>query len=90
MVKENISENTLVLISLGPTATVLAYDLAMEGIQALDIGQLDNEYEWYLRGAVKRIVIPGKHVAEIRQFYEIETIEDIEYEKQIVAKIEMK
>lgn len=90
LVRENIFENILVLISLGPTATVLAYDLAMEGIQALDIGQLDNEYEWYLRGAVERIDIPGKYVAELRQYCEVAIIEDINYEEQIIGKIEIK
>ena len=38
LAKKNVLKDTLVLISLGPTATVLAYDLAIEGIQALDIG----------------------------------------------------
>lgn len=55
----------LVLISLGPTATILAYDLAIEGYQAVDIGQLDTEYEWYLKGAQYRVPIEGKGVAEL-------------------------
>lgn len=87
LVKKNVIENTLVLISLGPTATVLAYDLAMEGIQALDIGQLDNEYEWYLRGATERIAIPGKCVAELVYGRDVEEIEDIEYKNQVIAKV---
>jgi glycosyltransferase family protein len=40
--------NTLVLISLGPTATVLASDLAELGYQAFDIGHLHNEYRYFL------------------------------------------
>lgn len=87
LAKKHSLEDTLVLISLGPTATVLAYDLAMEGIQALDIGQLDNEYEWYLRGAEKRIAVPGKCVAEVPECHEVEMIEDKEYEKQIVGRV---
>jgi hypothetical protein len=39
-------KNILILISLGPTATVLAYDLAKLGYWAIDIGHIDNEYEW--------------------------------------------
>lgn len=35
----------MVLILLGLTDTVLTYDIAKSGIQALDTGQLDNEYE---------------------------------------------
>lgn len=80
-------KDTLVLVSLGPTATVLAYDLAMRGIQALDIGQLDNEYEWYMRGADKRIEIPGKCVAESVNYRVPNEIMDSSYERQIIAQI---
>lgn len=87
LVKKYADKNTLVLISLGPTATVMAYDLAMEGIQALDIGQLDNEYDWYICGAKKRIEIPGKCVAEITSCHEPSEIEDEEYKKQIIGRV---
>lgn len=36
------AEDRLILLALGPTATVLAYDLAKEGRQALDIGHLPS------------------------------------------------
>lgn len=42
-------EGKLILLSYGPTATVLAYDLAKLGYWAIDLGHLDIEYEWYLR-----------------------------------------
>lgn len=43
--------NCVVIISLGPTATVLAYDLAEVGIQALDLGHLAFLYEkCFVRG----------------------------------------
>ena len=61
----NVRKNDLVLITLGPTATVLAYDIAKAGYQAIDIGQIDNEYDWYLKNAERRIPITGKCVAEI-------------------------
>lgn len=80
-------KNTLALISLGPTATVLAYDLAMRGIQAVDIGQLDNEYEWYLRGVDERTEIPGKCVAESLAYQVPDEIADSSYERQIVARV---
>lgn len=35
-------------ILLDPTATVLAYDLAVQGFQAVDINHVDVEYEWFL------------------------------------------
>lgn len=38
----------LILISLGPTATILSYDLYKKGIRAIDIGHINKEYEDYL------------------------------------------
>lgn len=77
----------LVCISLGPVATVLAYDLGISGIQAIDIGQLDNEYEWYISGAKYRESISGKMVAEIEGHpIPVEHVEE-EYYSQIAIKI---
>lgn len=87
MIKQYAKEDTLILISLGPTATVLAYDLAMDGIQALDIGQLDNEYEWYMKQTEERIGIPGKCVAEMPGYRIPEEIGDEIYENQVVARV---
>ncbi|MCM1294002.1 MAG: GT-D fold domain-containing glycosyltransferase [Muribaculaceae bacterium] len=42
------SMDKLFLIILGPTATVLAYDLALQGYQALDIGHIQKDYNWYM------------------------------------------
>lgn len=86
-VKSIARPEDLLCISLGPTATVMAYDLAKEGMQALDIGQIDNEYEWYLRGAKERTAIPGKMVAEVSNSVHEEYINDAEYKAQIVAEI---
>ncbi len=38
-------EQPLVILSLGPTATVLAYDLSLMGIRSLDIGHVTNIYD---------------------------------------------
>ena len=45
------------IIALGPTATILAYDLANAGYRALDLGHIDIEYEWVLMGAKKKVAI---------------------------------
>ena len=42
---KTISKDRLIIIILGPTATVLAYDLAMLGYQALDLGHIAKSYE---------------------------------------------
>ena len=55
-----MKKNKLILIALGPTATVLSYDLNKLGYQAIDIGHADIEYEWYLRKAKKKIPIKNK------------------------------
>lgn len=94
-VKEKTERDTLICVSLGPTATVLTYDLAVAGYQALDIGQLDNEYEWYIRGTEERIPIPGKMVAEVgKGSYAYDTTGinaecETKYRQQIAAVIDM-
>lgn len=85
---KNTCTEDLVLISLGPTATVLAYDLAQSGRQAIDIGQLDNEYEWYLKRVSKRTPIEGKCVAEIGSAKIPEDKIDLrKYQAECVAEI---
>ena len=64
-VQRHAASGDLVLVSLGPTATVLAADIARAGWQAIDIGQLDNEYDWYHMGAERQVPIPGKMAAEV-------------------------
>lgn len=46
-----VDKNKLIIIILGPTATVLAYDLGLHGYQALDMGHIAKSYEWYKRDA---------------------------------------
>lgn len=50
----------LMIVVLGPTATILAYDLANAGYQALDIGHLGKAYDWLKR---KENIIIGKFFA---------------------------
>lgn len=83
-VKRHANVTDLILISLGPTATVLASDVAKMGIQAIDIGQLDNEYDWYRMGTKERVPIVGKMTAEVQWDREVEEIQDTAYESSIV------
>lgn len=53
------SPDKLFLLSAGPTATILAYDLAQRGYQALDIGHLPNCYDQYLGTIVAPEVLPS-------------------------------
>lgn len=83
----SIDKSSLVLIALGQTATVLAYDLYKLGYQAIDIGHLDIEYEWFLMKAEKKVSIPNKYVNEAQGGKEFTEIEDIEYLNQIICEI---
>lgn len=86
---KTIDSNRLILIALGPTATILAYDLADFNHQSIDIGHIDLEYEWFLRGAKKRQNIEGKAVNEVSSKNEnVEEIYDENYENSIIKIIE--
>lgn len=80
-------ENELCLIALGPTATVLAYDLAQRGMQSLDIGHLDIEYEWMCRGDRTHKRIEGKFVSEAKDGDKVGEIEDRTYRDEILCHI---
>ena len=80
-------DNVLFLISLGPTATVLAYDIFKNGYQAVDIGHLDNNYENFIRGNLESMPIAGKHVNNVTSTEEIEDVRDENYLNQIVNNI---
>lgn len=81
------SKNKLVLIALGMTATVLAYDLSKCGYQAIDIGHIDIEYEWFLKGVKEKINIANKSVNEVQDGNIVCEIKDINYKKQIKSII---
>ncbi|SFN34118.1 glycosyltransferase, SP_1767 family [Candidatus Pantoea varia] len=78
----------LVLISLGPTATVLAYDLSQRGIRCIDSGHVDIEYEWMLVSATTKIKVEGKNVNEAGVLLSEETtVADATYQQQILLHV---
>lgn len=81
-------KNKMVLLALGPTATVLAYDLYKLGYRAIDIGHIDIEYEWFLRKATEKIKIETKYVTEVKGGENnIKNVNDKNYENQIISKL---
>ena len=69
----------------------MAYDLAKAGYCALDIGQVDTEYEWFIRGVTERCDVPYKTVSEYvdkKVFSEIQDVYKMKYEKEIIYEIE--
>ncbi|MGZ0906985.1 GT-D fold domain-containing glycosyltransferase [Streptococcus thermophilus] len=60
----------IILLAIGPTATVLSYDLADNGFQVIDfqvidIVHLDVEYQWYLMQAKKKTPLENRTVNEV-------------------------
>lgn len=84
---QQIEKEALFLIALGPTATVLAYDLFLMGYQALDIGHIDIEYEWFLRDAQYPMRICAKYVNEATGGENTEMVSDPVYVNQIIARV---
>lgn len=84
------SANRLVLVMLGPTAKVLVKRLADSGIQAIDLGHIDSEYEWYQMKATHKVKLAHKHTAEFNYDEDIAFDEDTNYLSQIVDHIKDK
>ncbi|PRB06662.1 glycosyl transferase [Chryseobacterium sp. MYb7] len=84
-----LGRDKLVLLALGPTATVMAYDLAKENIWTIDIGHVDLEYMWYLQNAQEKVPVAGRLVNEAirEQIVEIPEEEKAKYENSIIKKM---
>lgn len=82
------SKENLILIALGPTASVLAYDLAQCGYWALDVGHIDIEYEWYKMKAEIPTKVPGKYTNEVKEGNIVKDNTEKHYLEQIVDIID--
>ncbi len=80
-------DGRLILLALGPTATILASDLANANIRALDVGHIDIEYEWFLMGAKTKVQIPGKYTNEAMSKDLPPLCSDPVYLSQIICRI---
>lgn len=75
----------LIICALGPTATVLSYDLS-DIIQTLDMGHVDIEYEWFLKKSDIEIAVDNKMMSEVSDTCGDNVTET--YAQQIVGEIE--
>lgn len=82
-----LAKNNLILIALGPTATVLAYDLSKLGYQAIDVGHIDIEYEWLMMGAKHKVNIKSKYVNEVIGGDKVVIENEDVYQRQILKKL---
>lgn len=77
--------DTLFLLAIGPSSGVLAYDLTMKGYQALDIGHVDLEYEWYRAGKGERVSVPNRYNNEVFGGNQVEALAvDDPYYRQVL------
>lgn len=82
----NLPKSSLMVVSLGPAGKVITYELVKQGYQVLDLGHLDIEYEWYLRTARSRCIIPGKYVNETEEKMMFNKRFSC-YEKEVIGEI---
>lgn len=85
-IRRNANKENLILMSLGPTATILSYNMSKEGYQCIDTGHIDIEYMWFENGSVVKENIVGKYVNEVKKDRP-ENIDDEKYFSQIIEKI---
>ena len=83
----NEHKGALVLLMLGPTAKVIAYDLYGKVDQIIDLGHIDSEYEWFLMGADQKVKLPAKHTAEHNYDEKIEESADADYLAEIILDL---
>ncbi|WP_289128474.1 SP_1767 family glycosyltransferase [uncultured Clostridium sp.] len=84
---KTLSKDKLILIALGPTATVLAYDLNKLGYEAIDVGHIDVEYEWFLQKVTEKVKLKNKYVNEGTGDINISNENDISYNEEIMKLI---
>lgn len=82
-----VTEDVLILIALGPTATVMAADLSERGYQAIDIGNIDKEYEWWKAKSLSKMRNPLKFSMEVKGGTVVEECTDQYYLDEIIWRI---
>ncbi len=82
-----IEKSALVILAMGPVATIMPFDLLDDGFQAVDLGHIDIEYEWFLRANTRKTPIENKMVWEAGAGKGVGTLEDENYQSQIIAEV---
>ena len=86
-VEVHATKDNLILLSLGMAATVMAYDLSQMGLQAIDLGHLDVEYEWFRMQADWKVALPNRYVNEVDGGNEVKQCNDPKYLSEIITTI---
>lgn len=85
-VLKNANKNELIIVALGPTATILCRDLAVAGYRALDLGHIDVEYMWWQNKVAKPEIVRGKDMSEVSNYLSAEK-ENMAYLSQVIDVI---
>ena len=80
-------QDELIIMALGPTATVLASEFADMNMQALDLGHIDLEYIWYRQKAQEIAPVNDRYVNECDNNHETAECKDEQYKKEIIYTI---
>lgn len=85
-------KDTLFIFALGPTATILCCELALEGYWAIDVGNIDIEYMWMQMGATEKVPVHGRFSVETGNKWSEDLVLDPviyrDYFDSIIKKIE--
>lgn len=81
---DQVNTDALILAALGPTATVLAYDLCRKGYQTIDFGHISEEYECFLS---KETPLELKSMGRNCNMRHASNPDDPEYKSQIIKTI---
>lgn len=82
-----LEKSALIILAMGPVGSVMPYDLLDDGYQAVDLGNIDTEYEWFLRGCTKKTPIENKMVYEAGAGKDVGELDDETYQSQIIARV---
>lgn len=87
-------KETLLIFSLGPTASILCCELTLEGYWAIDIGNIDIEYMWMKMGAFTKLHVEGRFSVEtgnvLTEDLKLDPIVYSDYFKSIILEIKNK
>jgi hypothetical protein len=76
----------IVLIALGPTATVLVGRMC-ELVQTIDIGHFDLQYEYLTMGKFNKVKVPTRYNNEMLNGDTVKDIDDDDYSRQIICNL---
>lgn len=82
-----LEKAVLIILAMGPVGSVMPYDLLDDGYQAVDLGNIDTEYEWFLRGSTMKTPIENKMVYEAGAGQDVGELDDETYQSQIIARV---